>query len=155
MTVGLGFDIHRLVPGRRLLLGGVEIPHPKGLLGHSDGDALLHAVIDALLGAAGLGDIGRRFPDTDPAWKDVSSEGLLDRVMAELRPKWRVVNADVTVIAEEPKLSPHADEIGRRLAARLGTGRVSIKAKTMEGLGPIGQREAIACYAVVQLDEAL
>lgn len=151
MTVGLGFDIHRLVPGRRLVLGGVEIPHSTGLLGHSDGDVVLHALIDALLGAAGLGDIGRMFPDTDPQYKDISSELLLDRVMAELRGAWAVENADVTVLAEEPKLAPHNDAIGRRIAARIGTDRVSIKAKTTEGLGPVGARQAIACYAVVQL----
>jgi 2-C-methyl-D-erythritol 2,4-cyclodiphosphate synthase len=153
MAVGFGYDIHRLVPGRRLVLGGVEIPHAKGLLGHSDADVLLHAVADALLGAAGLGDLGRLFPDTDPAHKDVSSEVLLDRVMERLRPAWSVVNVDVTVVAEEPKLAPHHDAIRKRVAARVGTDRVSIKAKTNEGLGPVGAREAIACYAVAELKE--
>jgi 2-C-methyl-D-erythritol 2,4-cyclodiphosphate synthase len=152
MAVGFGFDLHRLVPGRRFVLGGVEIPHPAGPLGHSDGDVLLHALIDALLGAAGLGDIGSWFPDTDPAWKDASSETLLARVMDELRPRWTVVNADVTVLLERPKLAPHRDAVAARLAGRLGTTRVSVKAKTMEGLGPIGQGDALACYAVVQLE---
>jgi 2-C-methyl-D-erythritol 2,4-cyclodiphosphate synthase len=151
MTVGFGFDIHRLVPGRPLVLGGVPLPHPKGLLGHSDGDALLHAVTDALLGAAGLGDIGTRFPDTDPAWKDTASGLLLGRVMDEIRPRWTVENADVTLVAEEPRIAPHREAIRMNLAAALGTDRVSVKAKTMEGLGPVGNREAIACYAVVEL----
>ena len=153
MAVGFGYDIHRLVPGRRLVLGGVEIPHGKGLLGHSDADVLIHAVADALLGAAGLGDLGRLFPDSDPAHKDVSSEVLLDRVMERLRPAWSVVNVDVTVVAEEPRLAPHHEAIRARLAARLGTGRVSVKAKTNEGLGPVGSREAIACFAVAELKE--
>lgn len=151
MAVGFGFDIHRLAPGRALRLGGVEIPHPRGLAGHSDGDVLLHAVIDALLGAAGRGDIGERFPDTDPAWKDADSAGLLRRVMEELKDAGAVVNLDVTVLAEEPKLAPHRAAITTRLASLLGTSRVSVKAKTMEGLGPVGAGEAIACYAVVQL----
>jgi 2-C-methyl-D-erythritol 2,4-cyclodiphosphate synthase len=151
MAIGLGRDIHRLVPGRRLVLGGVEIPHARGLLGHSDGDVVLHAVIDALLGAAGLGDIGTKFPDTDPAYKDVSSEVLLARVMEEIRPRWSVVNADVTVVAEAPRLAPHAGEIAARVGRALGTDRVSIKAKTNEGLGPVGAGEAIECLAVVEL----
>jgi 2-C-methyl-D-erythritol 2,4-cyclodiphosphate synthase len=151
MAVGFGFDIHRLVPGRRLVLGGVTVPHALGLLGHSDGDVLLHAVIDALLGASGLGDIGRKFPDTDPAYRDISSEVLLAKVLDEVRGSWAVENVDVTVIAEEPRLAPYHEAIRRRLAERLGTDRVSVKAKTMEGLGPIGNREAIACYAVAEL----
>jgi 2-C-methyl-D-erythritol 2,4-cyclodiphosphate synthase len=151
MVVGYGFDVHRLVPGRRLLLGGVEIPHPTGLLGHSDGDVLLHALIDALLGAAGLGDIGELFPDTDPSLKGISSEVMLARVMDRLRSAWSVENVDVTVVAEEPKLAPHREAIRRRVAAILGTDRVSIKAKTMEGLGPVGERRAIECHAVAEL----
>lgn len=152
MAIGLGRDIHRLVPGRRLVLGGVEIPHPRGLLGHSDGDVVLHAVMDALLGAAGLGDIGRKFPDTDPACKDVSSEILLARVMEEIRPRWTVVNADVTIVTEAPRLAPHAGRIAERVGRALGTDRVSIKAKTNEGLGPVGAGEAIECLAVVELE---
>jgi 2-C-methyl-D-erythritol 2,4-cyclodiphosphate synthase len=151
MAIGLGRDLHRLVPGRRLVLGGVEIPHSRGLLGHSDGDVVLHAVIDALLGAAGLGDIGRKFPDTDPAYKDVSSEALLARVMEDIRPRWIVVNADVTIVAEAPRLAPHAAAMAARIGRALGTDRVSIKAKTNEGLGPVGAGEAIECLAVVEL----
>ncbi|MFN3484888.1 MAG: 2-C-methyl-D-erythritol 2,4-cyclodiphosphate synthase, partial [Planctomycetota bacterium] len=114
-------------------------------------DVVLHAVIDALLGAAGLGDIGRKFPDTDPAYKDVSSEILLARVMEEIRPRWGVVNADVTIVAEAPRLAPHAGAIAERVGQALGTDRVSIKAKTNEGLGPVGAGEAIECLAVVEL----
>ena len=152
MTVGFGFDIHRLAPDRRLVLGGVTIPHPKGLLGHSDGDVVLHALIDALLAAAGQDDIGSRFPDTDPKYAGISSEVLLAKVMDDLRPSWNVVNADVTVVAEEPKIAPHRAAIRSRIASHLGTERVTIKGKTMEGLGPIGAREAIAAYAIVQLE---
>ncbi len=153
MPVGFGYDIHRLVPGRRLVLGGVELSHPDGLLGHSDGDVLLHAVIDALLGAAGLGDIGRMFPDTDPAYKDISSEVLLKRVLEKVLPRWSVENVDVTVVAEAPRLAPHHEAIRRRMAALLGTERVGVKAKTNEGLGPVGEGKAIACYAVASLKE--
>jgi len=154
MAIGHGWDIHKLVPGRRFLLGGVEIPHPTGPLGHSDGDVLLHAVIDALLGAAGLGDIGRHFPDTDPALKGISSEAMLAKVLELLRGKWTIGNIDVTVIAEAPKISPHRDAIRARVAALTGCGQVNIKAKTMEGLGPVGAREAIECHAVAELRPA-
>jgi 2-C-methyl-D-erythritol 2,4-cyclodiphosphate synthase len=152
MAVGFGYDIHRLVPGRRLLLGGVEIPHPTGLLGHSDGDVLLHAVIDALLGAAGLGDIGGLFPDTDPNLKGISSEVMLARVLELLQGKWAIENVDVTVVAEAPRLAPHNRAIRTKVSALVGCPRVSIKAKTNEGLGYIGANEAIACYAVAQLN---
>jgi 2-C-methyl-D-erythritol 2,4-cyclodiphosphate synthase len=152
MPVGHGWDLHRLVPGRPFILGGVEIPHPCGPLGHSDGDVLLHAVIDALLGAAGLGDIGGRFPDSDPRWKDASSDALLADVMKEIGAAWRVVNLDVTVIAERPKLAPHREAIRAKLAARLGTPAVNVKAKTAEGLGPVGAGDAVEAHAVVQLE---
>ena len=152
MAVGIGYDIHRLVPGRKLLLGGVEIPHATGLLGHSDGDVLLHAVTDALLGAAGLGDIGRLFPDTDPKVKGISSEVMLAKALELLRGKWTIENVDVTVVAEAPRLSPHHEAIRSKVAALVGCPRVSIKAKTNEGLGYIGNKEAIACYAVAQLN---
>lgn len=152
MTVGFGFDIHRLVPDRRLVLGGVTVPHPKGLLGHSDGDVVLHALIDALLAAAGQDDIGTKFPDTDPKYKGISSEVLLAKVMDDLLPSWRVVNADVTVVAEEPKVAPHRNAIRAKIAAHLGTDRITLKGKTMEGLGPIGAGEAIAALAIVQLE---
>ena len=151
MAIGHGWDIHKLVAGRKFLLGGVEIPHPTGPLGHSDGDVLLHAVIDALLGAAGQGDIGRHFPDTDPALKGISSEKMLAKVLELLRGRWTIVNIDVTVIAEAPKISPHRDAIRARVAALTGCGQVNIKAKTMEGLGPVGAREAVECHAVAEL----
>jgi 2-C-methyl-D-erythritol 2,4-cyclodiphosphate synthase len=153
MPVGHGWDVHRLVPGRRFVLGGVEIDHPKGPLGHSDGDVLLHAVIDALLGAAGLGDIGARFPDSDPRWKDASSDVLLADVMKDVGASWRVVNLDATVIAERPKLAPHRAAIQAKLAAGLGTSSVNVKAKTAEGLGPVGAGDAIECHAVVELQK--
>jgi 2-C-methyl-D-erythritol 2,4-cyclodiphosphate synthase len=154
MAIGHGWDIHKLVAGRKFLLGGVEIPHPTGPLGHSDGDVLLHAVIDALLGAAGQGDIGRHFPDTDPAIKGISSEKMLARVLELLGGRWKIVNIDVTVIAEAPKISPHRDAIRARVAALTGCGQVNIKAKTMEGLGPVGAREAIECHAVAEIQPA-
>jgi 2-C-methyl-D-erythritol 2,4-cyclodiphosphate synthase len=154
MAIGHGWDIHKLVPGRKFLLGGVEIPHPTGPLGHSDGDVLLHSVIDALLGAAGLGDIGRHFPDTDPALKGISSEAMLAKVLELLRGKWTIGNIDATVIAEAPKIAPHREAIRARLAALTGCGQVNIKAKTMEGLGPVGAREAIECHAVAELRPA-
>ncbi len=151
MPVGLGFDIHRLVPGRRLILGGVEFAHPVGLLGHSDGDVVLHAVIDALLGATGGGDIGEKFPDSDPRWKGADSRTLLQQVMTELSPKWTVDNIDVTIVTEEPKLGTRKKDIARTIAelCSLEAGRVSVKAKTAEGLGAIGHREGIAALAVV------
>lgn len=152
MAVGIGRDLHRLVPGRRFVLGGLEIPHPAGPLGHSDGDVVIHALVNALLGAAGMGDIGRRFPDSDPQWKDAPSELFLATVMKDLSTAWRVVNADLMVILERPKLAPHAEAIAERLAGHLGTDRVSVKATTNEGLGPVGAGEAVECLAVVQIE---
>jgi 2-C-methyl-D-erythritol 2,4-cyclodiphosphate synthase len=149
MAIGFGYDLHRLVPGRKLLLGGVEIPHETGLLGHSDGDVLLHAVIDALLGAAGKGDIGGLFPDTDPSIKGISSERMLAEAL-ELTAGWAIENVDVTVVAEAPKLAPHRERIRAKVSALLGGAPVNVKAKTNEGLGYLGAREAVACYAVVQ-----
>jgi len=154
MAIGHGWDIHKLVAGRKFLLGGVEIPHPTGPLGHSDGDVLLHAIIDALLGAAGLGDIGGHFPDTEPAFKGISSRKMLAKVLELLRAKWKIVNIDVTVIAEAPKIAPHRDAIRDRVVELTGCRHVNIKAKTMEGLGPVGAREAIECHAVVELQPA-
>jgi 2-C-methyl-D-erythritol 2,4-cyclodiphosphate synthase len=153
MAIGLGFDIHRLVPDRPLVLGGVEIPYSYGLMGHSDGDALLHAVTDAVLGAAGKGDIGQWFPDTDPQIEGISSRDMLQKVMEDIQQEWSVVNVDVTVVAEEPRIAPHRDAIKECIGALLSTERVSVKGKTMERLGPIGNREAIAAYAVVELSE--
>jgi 2-C-methyl-D-erythritol 2,4-cyclodiphosphate synthase len=154
MAIGHGWDLHRLVAGRKFLLGGLEIPHPTGPLGHSDGDVLLHAVIDALLGAAGLGDIGKLFPDTDPALKGISSEAMLVRVMDLLRGKWTIVNIDATVITEAPKIAPHRDAIQSRVSALTACKHVNVKAKTNEGLGYIGAREAIECHAVAELKPA-
>jgi len=154
MRIGLGYDVHRLVAGRPLILGGIEIPSDKGLLGHSDGDAIAHALIDALLGAAGEGDIGRLFPDTDPTTEGVRSTILLRDVVARLRKKgFRIAHADAVVIAEFPRLGPHFGAMKDVLCPLLGLGRTSLglKAKTQEGLGDIGRRRAIACWAVASL----
>jgi 2-C-methyl-D-erythritol 2,4-cyclodiphosphate synthase len=151
LKIGFGYDIHRLEAGRRLVLGGIDIPHGAGLLGHSDGDALVHAVIDALLGALGEGDIGTLFPDTDERYRGARSVKLLEAVMGRLREKGgAVVNVDAVVVAEEPKIGPHAAAMKAALAPVLGVsgGALGIKAKTDEGLGPVGEKRAIACYAV-------
>jgi 2-C-methyl-D-erythritol 2,4-cyclodiphosphate synthase len=153
--IGFGYDIHRLEPGRRLVLGGIEIPFAAGLLGHSDGDALVHAVIDALLGAHGQGDIGTHFPDTDPRYKGVQSLVLLETVMGHLRSRGAsVVNVDAVIVAEEPKMGPHIPAMKAALAPVLGVPEtaVGIKAKTNEGLGPVGEKRAIACYAVALIE---
>ena len=155
MRVGLGFDIHRLAAGRKMMLGGVEIPGPKGLEGHSDADVLLHALCDALLGSVGEGDIGAYFPDTDPKWKDTSSRTFVEKALELTAARGlKVANADFVVVAEEPKLAPHRAAIRRSLAGvlRVEPERVNVKAKTMEGLGPIGEGKAVACYAVVLLE---
>ena len=154
MAIGHGWDIHRLVAGRKFLLGGVEIPHPAGPLGHSDGDVLLHAIIDALLGAAGLGDIGQLFPDTDPALKGISSETMIAKTMELLKGKWALVNIDATVITEAPKIAPHREAIRAKVAALTGCPQVNIKAKTYEKLGPVGEGTAIECHAVAELRPA-
>ncbi len=153
--IGTGFDIHRLVPGRRLVLCGVDFEFPFGLFGHSDADAPTHALMDALLGAAALGDIGHLFPDTDPEWEGADSIRLLEAVVALLRRKgWRVVNADVTILAEAPKIAPRVAEMRERLAVPLGVpvDAVSVKATTMEKLGPVGAREGIAAQAVALIE---
>jgi 2-C-methyl-D-erythritol 2,4-cyclodiphosphate synthase len=155
MRVGIGHDTHRLAEGRPLMLGGVRLEHPRGLLGHSDADVVLHAVTDALLGAAGLGDIGDAFPDTDPAYKDADSRLFLQTTLARLNQAgWRVVNVDVTIFAQEPKLGPVKARIRQRLAELLAlpAGAVNIKAKTGENVGHIGRAEAIACQAAVLID---
>ncbi len=152
--VGIGTDIHRIVEGRKLMLGGVHIPFPAGLLGHSDGDVVLHAVVDALLGAAGLGDIGTLFPDTDMQWKDADSKVFLYTVKEQLeRKQWEVVNVDLTIHAEAPKLGPMKGQIRRCIAGLLGMdfAAVNVKAKTNEGLGEIGTGEAMAATAVALL----
>lgn len=156
MRIGHGYDVHRLVEGRKLILGGVEIPFEKGLLGHSDADVLLHALMDALLGAAALGDIGRLFPDNDPAYEGADSLRLLERVAALIRESgYRVSNVDCTVLAQQPKLMPHIPRMVERVAGALGipAGRVSIKATTEEGLGFTGEGLGIAAHAVVLLEE--
>jgi 2-C-methyl-D-erythritol 2,4-cyclodiphosphate synthase len=155
--VGIGYDCHRLVAGRRLILGGVEIPCEHGLEGHSDADVLAHAVIDALLGAAGLGDIGERFPDTDERWRGADSIGLLQGVVKDVvAAGMRLVNVDCTVVMQEPKLGPHKDAIRARLAQALGleAGRVNVKATTGEGMGFVGRGEGVAALAVASLQPA-
>lgn len=156
MRIGQGYDVHRLVEGRRLILGGVDIPWEKGLLGHSDADVLTHALMDALLGACALGDIGRLFPDNDPAYRGADSLLLLDEVVQLLKKKdFFVENMDVTVIAQAPKLAPYVMEMRQNLAGRLGIGldRVSVKATTEEHLGFTGRGEGIAAQAVCLVGE--
>ena len=156
MRIGHGYDVHRLVEGRKLILGGVEVPHTLGLLGHSDADVLTHAVMDALLGAAALGDIGRHFPDTDPAYAGADSLKLLDHVVELLAGRgWQVGNVDATVLAQAPKLAPHLPAIRRNLADRLQVplSRVSVKATTEEGLGFTGAGEGMAAHAVCLVEE--
>ena len=157
MRIGNGYDVHRLVEGRKLILGGVEVPYLKGLLGHSDADVLLHAISDAILGAIGEGDIGRHFPDTDPAFKGADSIKLLQHVMALATAKgYRIGNLDATVVAQRPKLAPFIDQMRQNIATALAADpdRVNVKATTTEELGFAGRGEGIASYAVVLLEEA-
>ncbi|MBM4301813.1 MAG: 2-C-methyl-D-erythritol 2,4-cyclodiphosphate synthase [Deltaproteobacteria bacterium] len=152
MRVGLGYDAHRLVPGRPLILGGVEIPHVQGLLGHSDADVLAHAIGDALLGAVGAGDLGTHFPDKDPAYKDISSLILLERIVVIVRDRgFQPVNVDATLVAQEPRLAPHIPLMQANLAPILGLtpAEVNVKATTTEHLGFTGRGEGMAAYAVV------
>lgn len=156
MRIGHGYDVHRLVAGRRLIIGGVDIPHETGLLGHSDADVLLHAISDAILGAVAEGDIGKHFPDTDPAYKGADSMQLLRHVMGIAGAKgYGIGNVDATVVAQRPKLAPHIPLMRENIAAALGTepGRVNVKATTTEELGFAGRKEGIAAYAVVLLEE--
>lgn len=156
MRVGMGYDVHKLTEGRDLILGGVTIPWEKGLLGHSDADVLTHAVMDALLGAAALGDIGRHFPDTDPAYKGISSLNLLEHVMCLLnRNGFSVGNVDAVIIAQKPKMAPHIPQMRKNLAEAMGIpeDRVNVKATTEEGLGFTGSGEGIASQAVCLLEE--
>ena len=156
MRIGHGYDVHRLTEGRKLILGGREIPFEKGLLGHSDADVLSHAVMDALLGAAALGDIGQLFPDSDPAYEGADSLKLLRRVAQALGEHgYGIGNVDATVLAQRPKLAPHIPEMRERLAAAMGIepGQVSVKATTEEGLGFTGAGEGIAAHAVALLNE--
>ena len=154
MRIGHGYDVHRLVEGRKLILGGVEVPHTLGLLGHSDADVLTHAVMDALLGAAALGDIGRHFPDTDPAYAGADSLKLLDHVVELLEEKgYQVGNVDATILAQKPKLAPYIEKMRDNLAARMKVepDQVNVKATTEEKLGFTGSEEGIAAHAVALL----
>lgn len=156
MRIGQGYDVHRLVPERKLILGGVEVPFEKGLLGHSDADVLTHAVMDALLGAAGLGDIGRHFPDSDPAYAGADSLRLLAAVMDQLAEAgWQVGNVDATIIAQRPKLADYLPQMRQNLALAMGvlSDQVNVKATTEEGLGFTGAGEGIAAQAVTLLLE--
>ena len=151
LRIGHGYDVHRLTGGRKLILGGVDIPWEEGLLGHSDADVLTHAVMDALLGAAGLGDIGKLFPDHDPAYEGISSLVLLDRVCERLREEgWQVGNVDATVVAQRPKLAPHIPQMRQNLALHMGVPpeQVNVKATTEEGLGFTGTGQGMAAHAV-------
>lgn len=154
MRIGEGWDVHALVPGRPLLIGGVVVPYERGLLGHSDADVLLHAITDALLGGAGLGDIGRHFPDTDPRFKGADSMLLLEEAGRRVAAAgWAIANVDSTVVAQAPKLAPHIDAMRERIAKGLGLApsQVNVKAKTAEKLGPVGQGQSIEARAVVLL----
>jgi len=154
MRVGIGYDIHPLKEGRPLILGGIKIPSPKGLDGHSDADCLTHALCDALLGALGKGDLGAHFPDTDPRYHGISSLLLLEEVMGWVKEEgWEVENADITIIAQAPRLSPYMEEMRRALSQAMGIeeGRVNIKATSPEGMGSLGREEGISSLAVVSL----
>lgn len=156
MRAGIGYDAHRFTDGRPLVLGGVDIPHSRGLAGHSDADAVAHAVADAILGAAALGDLGRHFPPDDDAWKDADSIDLLRRATARVREAGlRPANVDVTVICEAPRIAPHVDAMRARLAAALGVdpGAVSVKATSNEGMGWIGRGEGVAALAVAMIED--
>ena len=156
MRIGHGYDVHKLVEGRRLIIGGVEIPHTLGLLGHSDADVLTHAVMDAILGAAAMGDIGRHFPDNDNSFKDIDSQILLKRVMELVREKgYEIVNLDATIIAQKPKLSPHIPEMVQTLAGNMGidTDQINIKATTEERLGFTGREEGISAHCVCLIEK--
>jgi 2-C-methyl-D-erythritol 2,4-cyclodiphosphate synthase len=157
MRIGQGFDVHALVPGRRLVVGGVEIPYARGLQGHSDADVLLHAICDALLGAAGLGDIGQHFPDSDPAYAGADSRKILRETAEKVGQRnWRVVNVDATIIAQEPRMAPHIPRMIGNIAADLevAPAAINIKATTTEGLGFLGRVEGIGAQAVALLEQS-
>lgn len=154
LRIGEGWDTHALVPGRKLVLGGIEIPYERGLLGHSDADALLHAITDALFGAAGLGDIGRHFPDTDERFRGADSVTLLKEAVARVRAQgWQLANVDSTIVAQAPKMAPHIEAMRERIAQalELPPGQVNVKAKTAEKLGPVGMGQSIEARAMVLL----
>lgn len=155
IKIGIGYDIHRLQTGRKLFLGGTEIPFSKGLIGHSDGDCLVHAIIDAVLGAVGEGDIGRLFPDTDPQYRDMRSTKLLENVMSQVREiNGKIRHIDCIIIAESPKIGPHIDRIKKTLCPilKIEANDLGVKAKTNEGIGPVGKGEAIAAIAQALLE---
>ncbi len=155
MRIGCGYDIHPLAPGRKLILGGVEVPHDKGLVGHSDADALVHAICDALLGAMGEGDLGKHYPSSDPKYKDISSLALLEDMALRLSKRgFRLVNLDSVIVAQAPRLGPYLDEMGEKIAKVLGVGSeaVNVKVKSGEGLDAIGRQEAIAAQAVCLIE---
>ena len=152
MRVGSGYDVHAFGPGDHVVLGGVRIPHDRGVIAHSDGDVALHALCDALLGAMALGDIGEHFPDSDPRWKDADSRRFLRHCTSLMRERgWRLVNADLTIVAEGPRIGPHRVQMRQNVADDLGVriDRVNVKATTTEGLGAVGRAEGLACQAVV------
>jgi 2-C-methyl-D-erythritol 2,4-cyclodiphosphate synthase len=154
MRIGFGYDVHAFGPGTHVTLGGVRVPHTQGVVAHSDGDVVLHALCDALLGAMGLGDIGQHFPDSEPRWKDAASSLFLEHCVDLMRQHgWRLVNADLTLLAERPRLGPHRTAMRANMAGVLETAaeRINVKATTCEGLGPIGRGEGLACHAVVLL----
>lgn len=154
LKVGTGYDIHRLEQGRKLMIGGIEIPHDKGPVGHSDGDVLIHAIIDAILGACSLGDIGYYFPDDDPQYKDAASRELLERLQTKISKMGRIEHIDTTVVIEKPKLAPHIEPMRQTIAAvlKIPVDKISIKAKTAEGLGPVGEESAVEAHAVALVD---
>jgi 2-C-methyl-D-erythritol 2,4-cyclodiphosphate synthase len=157
LRIGLGYDVHAFADDRALVLGGVELRHPRGLAGHSDADVLVHALMDAILGAMRAGDIGAHFPDTDPAWSGASSIGLLERVGALMRADgWDLVDADTVLVLESPKIAPHRDAMRSRIAEALGVepARIGLKATTTEGLGATGRGEGVAAQAVVLLERS-
>lgn len=154
LRIGMGYDIHRLAEGRKLMIGGVEIPSGRGLAGHSDGDVLIHAIIDAIFGACSLGDIGYHFPDDDPEYEGMAGAELLGRVREKIAKMGRVEHIDSTVVAERPRLAPHIETMRETISSimKVPIDKVSIKAKTAEGLGPTGREEAIEAYAVALVD---
>ncbi len=155
MRIGYGYDIHPLAPGRKLILGGVEVPHDKGLVGHSDADALVHAICDAVLGAMGEGDLGKHYPSSDPKYKDISSLALLEDMAVRLSKRgFRLVNLDSVIVAQAPRLGPYVGEMGEKIANVLGVGTqaVNVKVKSGEGLDAIGRQEAIAAQAVCLIE---
>lgn len=149
LRIGFGYDIHKLVKGRPLFLGGLKIPYSKGLLAHSDGDVLLHAICDSLLGSAGLGDIGKHFPNTDKKYKNISSLALLEKTFVLLKKSgYKIINIDTMLVAKEPKISPYIEKMRKEISKIIGTKNISVKATTNEGIGAIGKGRAICAYAV-------